>query len=341
MNCAGPWAAEIASMAGITLPVEPLRRMLVPTEPFDQFPHTAPMIIDMSNGFHFRPESRGFLLAWNDPEETPGFKTDFEPTFIEKILTRAADRVPIFENVAVNPKRAWAGLYEMTPDHHPILGESPEVPGFFFANGFSGHGVMHAPATGKILSDLILSWQNGPDRRDASKLFAIRRRQNDSRNGGALEQPVTGDRSPPLGFTENWSLKMSLFGLIEYSDAAPEVRAVYDDIMATRKTDYINNFWKALAHDPATLKRTWESIKQIMAPGTLDPLTKEMLYIAVSVTNQCDYCIASHTASAKAKGMTDAQFKELMAVVGMANETNRLVAGYQVEIDDRYKPPLE
>ena len=157
VNCAGPWAAEIAAMAGIDLPVEPLRRMLVPTEPFDQFPHTAPMIIDMSNGFHFRPESRGFLLAWNDPEETPGYKTDFEPAFIEKILTRAADRVPVFENVAVNPKRAWAGLYEMTPDHHPILGESVDVAGFFFANGFSGHGVMHAPATGKILSDLILT----------------------------------------------------------------------------------------------------------------------------------------------------------------------------------------
>ncbi len=157
VNCAGPWAAGIAKMAGIDLPVEPLRRMLVPTEPFDQFPHTAPMIIDMSNGFHFRPESRGFLLAWNDPEETPGYKTDLEPSFIEKILTRAADRVPVFENVAVNPKRAWAGLYEMTPDHHPILGESPNVPGFFFANGFSGHGVMHAPATGKILSDLILT----------------------------------------------------------------------------------------------------------------------------------------------------------------------------------------
>ena len=156
VNCAGAWSAEIANMIGIALPVEPLRRMLVPTEPFDQFPHTAPMIIDMSNGFHFRPESRGFLLAWNDPEETPGYKTDFEPSFIEKILMRAADRVPVFENVAVNPKRAWAGLYEMTPDHHPILGESPDVPGFFFANGFSGHGVMHAPATGKILADLIL-----------------------------------------------------------------------------------------------------------------------------------------------------------------------------------------
>jgi sarcosine oxidase subunit beta len=157
VNCAGAWAASIAKMVGIDLPVEPLRRMLVPTEPFDRFPHTAPMIIDMSTGFHFRPEGRGFLLAWNDPEETPGYKMDFDPAFIEKILTRAADRVPAFENVAVNPKRAWAGLYEMTPDHHPILGESPDVPGFFFANGFSGHGVMHSPATGKVLSDLILT----------------------------------------------------------------------------------------------------------------------------------------------------------------------------------------
>ncbi len=108
--------------------------------------------------------------------------------------------------------------------------------------------------------------------------------------------------------------------------------------MATRKTDWINNFWKAIAHDPATLKRTWESIKQIMAPGALDTLTKEMLYVAVSATNGCEYCIASHTASAKNKGMTDAQFMELMAVVGMANETNRLVKGYQVEVDDRFKP---
>ncbi len=125
--------------------------------------------------------------------------------------------------------------------------------------------------------------------------------------------------------------------LIEYEDATPEVRAVYDDILATRKTDYINNFWKALANDPATLKRTWESIKQIMGPGSLDALTKELIYIAVSVTNQCPYCIASHTASAESKGMTSEMFHELMAVVSMANETNRLVAGYQVEIDERFK----
>jgi sarcosine oxidase, subunit beta len=168
VNCAGAWAASIAKMVGIDLPVEPLRRMLVPTEPFEGFPHSAPMIIDLSTGFHFRPEGRGFLLAWNDPEETPGYKTDFDAGFIEKILTRAADRVPVFENVAINPKRAWAGLYEMTPDHHPILGESHDVPGFFFANGFSGHGVMHSPATGKILSDLILTGET--DLIDASLL---------------------------------------------------------------------------------------------------------------------------------------------------------------------------
>jgi sarcosine oxidase, subunit beta len=172
VNCAGPWAADIAKMAGIDLPVEPLRRMLVPTEPFDGFPHSAPMIIDMSNGFHFRPEGLGFLLAWNDPEEMPGYKTDFDPAFVEKILTRAANRVPVFENLAVNPKRAWAGLYEMTPDHHPILGPVPEVPGFFLANGFSGHGVMHAPATGKILSDLILNSKT--DLIDASLLNLAR-----------------------------------------------------------------------------------------------------------------------------------------------------------------------
>ena len=130
---------------------------------------------------------------------------------------------------------------------------------------------------------------------------------------------------------------MSIFGLIEYEDATPEVRAIYDDIMATRRTNWINNFWKAIAHDPATLKRTWEDIKQIMVPGALDAVTKEMIYVAVSVTNQCNYCIASHTVSAQQKGMTDAMFKELMAVVGMANETNKIVTGYQVEIDAHFK----
>jgi AhpD family alkylhydroperoxidase len=130
---------------------------------------------------------------------------------------------------------------------------------------------------------------------------------------------------------------MATLGLIEYADAGPAVRAVYDDIMATRKTDWINNFWKALAGDPATLRRTWESVKQTMGPGALDPLTKEMIYVAVSASNQCGYCIASHTAAARKAGMTDEMFAELMAVVGMANETNRLASGYQVEIDDQFK----
>jgi AhpD family alkylhydroperoxidase len=130
---------------------------------------------------------------------------------------------------------------------------------------------------------------------------------------------------------------MATLGLVEYEDANAEVRAVYDDIMATRKTDWVNNFWKALARDPVTLRRTWESVKAIMAPGALDPLTKEMLYVAISATNQCPYCIASHTASARKKGMTEEMFAELMAVVGMANETNRLASGYQIEIDDAFK----
>jgi AhpD family alkylhydroperoxidase len=130
---------------------------------------------------------------------------------------------------------------------------------------------------------------------------------------------------------------MATLGLLEYADASAEVRAVYDDIMATRKTDRVNNFWKALAHDPVTLRRTWESLKQIMAPGALDPVVKEMIYVAVSATNQCGYCIASHTASARKAGMTGAMFSELMAVVGMANETNRLASGYQVEIDEQFK----
>jgi len=130
---------------------------------------------------------------------------------------------------------------------------------------------------------------------------------------------------------------MSTLGFIEYDKASPEVRAVYDDIMATRKTDKINNFWKALAHDPVRLKRTWEDTKTIMAAGTLDPLVKDLIYLAVSISNQCGYCIASHTVSARNKGMTDAVFNEMLAVVGLANENNRLVAGLQVEIDEPFK----
>ena len=132
---------------------------------------------------------------------------------------------------------------------------------------------------------------------------------------------------------------MATLGLISYENASAEVRAIYDDIMTTRKTDWINNFWQALAHDPATLRRTWLSIKEIMAPGALDAVTKEMIYLAVSATNQCAYCTASHTAAARKAGMTDAMLAELLAVVGMANETNRLASGYQVEIDEQFKTP--
>jgi len=156
VNAAGAWAGLVAKLAGLELPVEPLRRMLVPTEPFDKIAHSAPMTVDMATGFHFRPEGLGLLMAWNDPDETPGFKTDFDPAFVEKILTRGVSRVPCLEDAEVNPKRAWAGLYEMTPDHHPILGAVAGVPGLYLANGFSGHGVMHSPATGKIVSDLVL-----------------------------------------------------------------------------------------------------------------------------------------------------------------------------------------
>jgi len=131
---------------------------------------------------------------------------------------------------------------------------------------------------------------------------------------------------------------VSLVTLVEYEQAGPEVRAVYDDIMRTRAVDWVNNFWKALAHDPALLRRTWESVKQVMAPGALDPLVKEMVYVAVSATNGCEYCTYSHTAGARAKGMSEAMFMELMAVVGLANQTNPLANGLRVPVDERFKP---
>ncbi|MFN7933441.1 MAG: carboxymuconolactone decarboxylase family protein [Bryobacteraceae bacterium] len=126
--------------------------------------------------------------------------------------------------------------------------------------------------------------------------------------------------------------------LIEYEQASAEVRAVYDDIMTTRKTDYVNNLWKALANHPPTLQRTWARVKEMMGgPGSLDPVVREMIYIAVSVTNNCTYCIATHSASARAKGMSEEMFGELMAIVGLANETNRLANGYRVDVDERYR----
>ncbi len=172
VNAAGAWAAGVAEMAGADLPVEPLRRQLVPTEPFDQLPKRFPMVIDMSTGFHFRREGKGILLAWNDPAETVGFKTEFDPTFVEKILTRAASRVPVLAEAGVNPRRAWAGLYEMTPDHHAIIGPAPNVNGLYFVNGFSGHGVMHSPASGRIAAELIL--QGHSDLIDAAQLSVER-----------------------------------------------------------------------------------------------------------------------------------------------------------------------
>ena len=129
---------------------------------------------------------------------------------------------------------------------------------------------------------------------------------------------------------------MSTLGFIEYENASPEVRAVYDDIMATRKTDHVTNFWKAIAHDPANLKRTWQATKEIMADGALSSLTKELIYIAISASNLCEYCIAAHTFAARKKGMTDAMFNEMMAVVGLANSNNRAIAGHRVEIDEQY-----
>ena len=132
--------------------------------------------------------------------------------------------------------------------------------------------------------------------------------------------------------------ELPVVALIEYEDASPEVRAVYDDIMETRGVDWVNNFWKVIAHDPELLKRTWEDLRQVMAPGALDPLTKEMIYIAVSATNGCEYCTYSHTASARGRGMTDAQLMELLAVVGMANETNRLANDLRPPVDVKFNP---
>jgi AhpD family alkylhydroperoxidase len=131
---------------------------------------------------------------------------------------------------------------------------------------------------------------------------------------------------------------VSLVRIIEYADASPEVKVVYDDIMKTRGVDWINNFWKALANDPAQLARVWAQVKQVMGPGALDPLVKEMVYVAVSATNGCEYCTFSHTAAARKKGMSEAMFMELMAVVGLANQTNRLANGLRIDVDPQFVP---
>lgn len=132
---------------------------------------------------------------------------------------------------------------------------------------------------------------------------------------------------------------MSMMPILADGDLSPEAAAVFADIRATRKTDFVNNFWRVLAHDPAALKRTWDSVKQVMAPGALDPLTKELIYVAVSMANSCEYCIRSHSAAARAKGMTDAQFMEMVSVVAMAAETNRMVISLQVPVDEAFKQP--
>jgi sarcosine oxidase, subunit beta len=156
VNCAGAWAAEIARMANAELPVRPLRRQIVTTQRIESLPERLPMVVDLANGFHFRPDGERLMMGWPDPDETYGFKSAFDPAFIEKILECAARRVPALADVGVNPRQCWAGLYEVTPDHHAVIGPAPNVRGLYFANGFSGHGVMHSPATGRAVSEIIL-----------------------------------------------------------------------------------------------------------------------------------------------------------------------------------------
>ncbi len=156
VNAAGTWARQVAAMAGVELPVAPLRRRLVHTQAFDQIPMHLPMVVDMTDGFHFRREGAGVLLAWHDGKDEFTYDTTFDDAFIERILMRAAERVPAFADAEVNPRRCWAGLYEVTPDHHAIIGPVPEVAGFYLVNGFSGHGVMHSPAAGLVAAEWIL-----------------------------------------------------------------------------------------------------------------------------------------------------------------------------------------
>ncbi|MBD0326123.1 MAG: FAD-binding oxidoreductase [Pyrinomonadaceae bacterium] len=164
VNATGAWAANVARLAGVEIPITPLRRQLVCTKPLAEMPARFPMVIDMSDGFHFRPDSLagaspGVLLAWPDPEEEAGFESEFDERFAEKLLPRAVSRVPCLAGAEIDEKRCRAGLYEVTPDHHAIIGEAPGVRGLFLANGFSGHGVMHSPATGLVMSELILEGQ--------------------------------------------------------------------------------------------------------------------------------------------------------------------------------------
>jgi AhpD family alkylhydroperoxidase len=222
---------------------------------------------------------------------------------------------------------------------------SPPIVRFHSSFGPAGHDEASAAGLGTVKSPV------GPPNRGQFAGTALgiseRSRQPPAARNVDMDRLDTGNtrrvpsaQSHPDVLAPVWhSRNMATCGLVEYEEASPEVRAVYDDLRATRQTEYINNFWKALAHDPVTLRRTWESVKEIMKPGgALDPVVKEMIYVAVSATNGCGYCIASHTAGARKAGMTDAMFGELMAVVGMANETNRLATGYQVEIDEAFRP---
>lgn len=161
VNAAGPYAGEVGRLAGLEVPIVPVRRMLVMTEPFDPISETIPMTIDVDTGFLMRKESGRVLMGWSDPDEPPGFRTDFDPSFVDMVTEKALARVPLLERARINVRKSWAGLYEVTPDHHCILGEAPGLSGFFVAGGFSGHGMMHSPAAGMILADLILEGKTG------------------------------------------------------------------------------------------------------------------------------------------------------------------------------------
>ncbi len=156
INATGPYAAVTGQMAGIEIPAQPVRRMLLMSEDFPEISEEIPMVIDADSGVVLRQESGKILMSWSDPEEPPGFNLEFDPSFVEVLAEKTADRFPLLQQVRINPRRSWAGLYSVTPDHHCILGEAPNLPGFFLANGFSGHGMMHAPAVGMIISDLVL-----------------------------------------------------------------------------------------------------------------------------------------------------------------------------------------
>ncbi|MBI1851418.1 MAG: FAD-binding oxidoreductase [Planctomycetes bacterium] len=156
IDAAGPSAARVAKFAGVDIPVFPIRRMLVCTDRFDAMPARLPMVIDCDSGFHFRREGNGLLMGWEDPDEKPSDSTTFDPSFIEKLLEPALDRAPLLESARVDRRRAWAGLYPETPDHHPLLGRMPGIEGFVLAVGFGGHGVMHSPATGKVIAEVVL-----------------------------------------------------------------------------------------------------------------------------------------------------------------------------------------